>query len=215
MNENIEELKNKYFKDESPKARMLFISINIFSIVIWVFSIFMILKNHKKDRMYYLIFISGVIVTCFFINRLINHFQVDNSIDMHLGADYRICQTGPDGLSKKELEKGAVGLVDYECSINAWKRITNTGDGYRTGAYYITYTIFALVLTHAKLTGKSNETITQIMRYLLLFGILAITASRYCTEWVLSVFPLTLSSNFTIMMSVLASLLLVEIISMF
>ena len=24
---------------------------------------------------------------------------------MHLGADYRICQTGPDGLSKEELEK--------------------------------------------------------------------------------------------------------------
>ena len=66
MNTNIEELKNKYFKDESQKARMLFISINTFSIIIWVFSIFMILKNHKKDRMFYLIFISGVIVTSFF-----------------------------------------------------------------------------------------------------------------------------------------------------
>lgn len=215
MTENIEELKNKYFKDESPKARKLFISINLFSIIIWIFSIFMILKNHKKNKMFYLIFISGFVVTCFFINRLINHIQLDNGIDMHLGADYRICQTGPDGLSKEEIEKGAVGLVDWECSISAWDRITSTGRGYRTGAYYITYTIFALVLTHAKLTGRSNNTITQIMRYLLLFGILAITASRYCTEWVLSVFPLTLSSNFTIMMSVLASLLLVEIISMF
>ncbi len=215
MNENIEELKNKYFRDETPKSRMLFISINLFSIIIWIFSIFMILKNHKKDKMFYIIFISGIMVTCFFINRLINHIELDNSVDMHLGADYRICQTGPDALSKEEIEKGAVGLVDYDCSINAWKRITSAGTGYRTGAYYITYTIFALVLSHAKLTGKSNKTITQIMRYLLLFGILAITASRYCTEWVLSVFPLTLSSNFTIMMSVLASLLLVEIISMF
>ena len=72
---------------------------------------------------------------------------------MHLGADYRICQTGPDGLSKKELEKGAVGLVDYECSVNAWKRITNTGDGYRTGAYIYNLHHFCISVN----TRKTNR----------------------------------------------------------
>ena len=215
MSKNLDNIKNKYFRDETTKARKIFIFINLFSIIVWVFSIYMILKDEKRDGVFYLTLISGIVVSGFFLNRLINHIEISNTIDMHLGADYRICQTGPDGLSKQELENGAVGLVDWECSVNAWKRIANTGEGYRTGAYYITYTIFALVLTHAKLTGKSNKFINQIMRYLLLFGILAITASRYCTEWVLSVFPLSLSSNFTIMMSVLASLLLVKILTMF
>lgn len=175
----------------------------------------MILRNQKKDFIYYTTFVSGISVASIFLYRLYSHIKLTRNIDAHLGGDYRICQTGPDGLSRQEIENGAIGIIDFECSIDGWRRMISAGEGYRTGAYYITYTIFALVLTHAKLTGKSNKFITQIMRYLLLFGILSITASRYSTEWILSIFPLSLAANFTIMMSVLASILLVKILTLF
>lgn len=213
MHNNIDEIKKKYFKDETELAKKLFLAINVFSITIWILAIMMILRTKQKRMMYILTIISGIGVSIIFLERLIGHLADGRNIDMHLGADYRVCQTGPDGLTNKEIKNGAIGIIDYDCSIDAWRTMTSIGEGYRTGAYYITYTIFALVLTHIKIRGKSDKFLTQIIRYLLLFGILAITASRYCTEWVLSIFSLTIASNFTIMMTVLASLLLINIIS--
>lgn len=214
--DNISDIKNKYFKDETQKARYILISINLFSTIIWLVSIYMVANSEKKNTFTkYLTIIVGSLVSLVFLHRLVSHILEKDSVDLHLGPDYRICQIGPDGLKQSELDAGAVGFIDYECSIDSWNKIVATGDGYRDGAYYITYIMFALVLTHIKLSGKSDRYMTQTIRYMLLFGLLAITASRYNTQWVLSVFSLNVASNMTLMMSGMAILVLSHMLQIF
>ena len=214
--DSISDIKNKYFKDETQKARYILISINLFSTIIWLVSIYMVANSEKKNTFTkYLTIIVGSLISLVFLHRLVSHILEKDGVDLHLGPDYRICQIGPDGLKQSELDAGAVGFIDYECSISSWNKIVATGDGYRDGAYYITYIMFALVLTHIKLSGKSDRYMTQTIRYMLLFGLLAITASRYNTQWVLSIFSLNVASNMTLMMSGMAVLVLSHMLQIF
>ena len=214
--DSISDIKNKYFKDETQKARYILISINLFSTIIWLVSIYMVANSEKKNTFTkYLTIIVGSLISLVFLHRLVSHILEKDGVDLHLGPDYRICQIGPDGLKQSELDAGAVCFIDYECSISSWNKIFATGDGYRDGAYYITYIMFALVLTHIKLSGKSDRYMTQTIRYMLLFGLLAITASRYNTQWVLSVFSLNVASNMTLMMSGMAVLVLSHMLQIF
>ena len=216
----------RYFKNADNVARFMLVTITLVATLAWVVSLYSLVDpldrikgNTRREVMAITLVAVGLPIMFLQVVRLFVHITSPQPLYGQVGPDYDICQAGPDSLTEGELEAGAVGFVDYPCSIAMYKRVVDAAERVRTSAYYATYVIFALFVfiftSRTKLLAidRSDPMLLHLVRLMLVFSLATITASRFATHWVVSIFPLVLSRYLSTMMIGLASMVLVYVLS--
>lgn len=216
----------KYFKLEDEGARLALASMGLLAAVLWAVSIYSLigpLKTVKagiqRQIMTGTLGSIGVSVLGYLLFGTYQILNAEKPMYGHLGPEYDSCQSGPDSLTNEELKGGAVGLIDYICSATVYKRVVDASERVRTGAFYVTYVVFALFVFiftgSGGLTGmkRGNPMLLHLVRLLLIYTLMTITFTRFSTHWVISIFPLILARHFSLMMSAIAGIVLLYIVS--
>jgi len=225
----LEQLKKegwKYFNKADNVARFILVAITLISALAWGISLYSLVDpldripgKTRREVMEITLIAVGLPIMFLQIVRLFIHITSPQPLYGQVGPDYDVCQAGPDALTKGELEAGAVGFVDYPCSIAMYKRVVYASERVRTSAYYATYLIFALFVfiftskTKLLAIDRSDPMLLHLVRLMLVFSLATITTSRFATHWVVSIFPLVMSRYLSSMMIGLASMVLVYVLS--
>lgn len=216
----------RYFKREDEGARIVLASMGMVAAIIWSVSMYSLIGPLKtvnagiqRQIMTGTVGAFGISVLAYLIFGIYKILHAEKPMYGHLGPEYDSCQSGPDSLTNSELKGGAVGLIDYICSTVVYKRVVDASERVRTGAFYVTYVVFALFVfiftgsTGLTGMGRGNPMLLHLVRLLLIYTLMTITFTRYSTHWVISIFPLILARHFSLMMSAIAGIVLIYIVS--
>ena len=216
----------KYFKREDEGARLALASMGLVAATLWGISMYSLIGPLKTVKagmqrriMTGTVGAIGISVLSYLLYGTYQILHAEKPMYGHLGPEYDSCQSGPDSLTNSELKGGAVGLIDYVCSAEVYKRVVDASERVRTGAFYVTYVVFALFVFiftgSGGLTGmqRGNPMLLHLVRLLLIYTLMTITFTRFSTHWVISIFPLILARHFSLMMSAIAGIVLLYIVS--
>ena len=99
----------------------------------------------------------------FFITRII-HYKIgvqSNSLNL-VPPDYGICMEGPNSLTDKEKQMGAVAKLNYKCKKEQQQYSSNKVHGIIDRVFYIIYALFTLVLFFStSSSGRFKNTILK------------------------------------------------------
>jgi len=216
---NADTLKNRYYKNVDAEGRYILVGISIAALAVWgVFSkvLFGVLSNLGKDarpRMTRAVWTTVIIGTIAILYTLYRHSTEEHPMSYHLGPDYHVCQVGPDGLSGSELKDGAVGYLDYPCDMDVYTGIVAYGNRLRSNAFYVTYVLFALLIflyndPDIKGAVRGDEVLLTLVKLILVCSLATITASRFSTHWLKSIYYLEVGLASLFMMVILTVLVL-------
>jgi len=216
---NADTLKERYYKNVDAEGRRALMGISVGAIVIWcVFSNLMLssLSSVGKKVRYAMtraVWVTVAIGVAALSYTLYRHSTEKHPMSYHLGPDYHVCQVGPDGLTKTELKDGAVGYLDYPCDMDVYTGIVAYGNRLRSNAFYVTYVLFALLIflyndPDIKGAVRGDEVLLTLVKLILVCSLATITASRFSTHWLKSIYYLEVGLASLFMMVILTVLVL-------
>ena len=121
----------------------------------------------------------------FFITRII-HYQIGvQSNSYAIPPDYGICMEGPNSLTDKEKQMGAVAKLNYKCKKEQQQYSRNKVNGIIDRVFYIIYALFTLVLFFSTSSAgrfkntilkQSSQFIMKTLQLILFLTLMLLTA---------------------------------------
>jgi hypothetical protein len=225
MDENETKELSSYYKNVESEGRTILIIITLISLFIWTIGLYNIwdslasLDKKTKYYMYKATILTYLIGFFSLIQVLYRQFTDDYPLSYNLGPEYRTCNIGSTGLTNNEKATGAIGYINFSCLIDVFKNITQYGDKLRNGAYYVIYTLFALLLfitTNKNIKSlKNNYVLLTMVRFVFICSLLTIASSSFSGHGLISIFIQNFGSSTSFMMSLSTVLVLFYIVLFF